>query len=70
MKKKTKQGSDYAGFKISCYKQNLCHKNSYTKGHEKNHRAAAVNIIQDFLFKRIEMTEILILPRMLQPMPL
>ena len=35
MKKKTKKGSDYAGCKMSCYKQNLCHKNSYTKGHEK-----------------------------------
>ena len=66
MKKKTMQGSDYAGCKMSYYKQNLCHKNSYTKGH----RAAAVNIIQDFLFKRIEMTELLILPRMLQLMPL
>ena len=35
MKKKTKQGSDYAGCKMNCYKQNLCHKNSYTNGHEK-----------------------------------
>lgn len=35
MKKKTMQGSDYAGCKMSYYKQNLCHKNSYTKGHEK-----------------------------------